>query len=316
LRTLLLGKKDVSDVLDMRRCIGICEKAYVALSEGSVISFPRIWLKSEFGGLLQTCVVRDPGYLAVKLLTRGVQTITLVDYAKGCMVVMDGSHITGLRTGAAAALSAKYLARGDSRTVGVLGTGFVARHSLWAMTETMKVESAKAYSRSPENRARFSHEMGERLGIEVHSAPSAADAVRDADIIVTATSAEEPVLLDEDVPPGAHIGAMGIQPEVDPRLFTHSRVFAELLTQSRVEGKLSNAIKAGAIGGNIVFPELGDVVAGKLKGRTSPYELTLYDSQGLAAHDAYCAWDAYTCLSEKGSGKWVDMDISRDILSY
>jgi len=303
-------------VLDMGTCIGVCERAYASMSGGRMLSFPRIWLRSEYGGLLGSAVVRDPGYLALKLLTRGVQVVLLVDYGRGCVVVMDGSHITGLRTGAAAALSAKYLARGDSRIVGVLGTGFVARHTLWAMCETMRVETARAYSRSAENRARFAGEMGDRLGIEVVEAPSAAEALRGADIVITGTRAEAPVLLDGDVPPGAHIAAMGNQPEVDPRIFLRAGVFTELLAQSRLEGKLSYAIKSGAVRGDADFPELGDVVAGKRSGRTSGEEVTLYDSQGLAAHDAACAWEAYTRLTEMGRGKWVDMDLPGDLLNY
>lgn len=316
MRTLLLGKQDVSEVLDMRTCIDICERAYVAMSEGRVLSFPRIWLRSEFGGLLGTAVVRDPGYLALKLLTKGVQVVILVDYAKNCLVMMDGSLITGLRTGAAAALSAKYLAKKDSRTVGVLGTGFVARHALWALSETMKIESVKAYSRSPKNRARFASEMGEKLDITVKDADSASEATRDADIIITGTRAEEPVLLSEYVPTGAHIAAMGNQPEVDPRICLRAKVFTELLQQSRLEGKLSYAIKSGVVKGDVILPNLSDVIAGKTKGRTSSEDITLYDSQGLAAHDAFCAWEAYTGLSEKGRGQWVEMDLPKDLLNY
>lgn len=316
MRTLLLGKQEVSEALNMKKCIDLCEKAYVLASEGHVQSFPRIWLRSEYGGLLGTAVIKEPGYLALKLLTRGVQVILLVDYTKNNVVLMDGSLITGLRTGAAAALSAKYLARKDSKTVGVLGTGFVARHTLWALCEMMKIESVKVYSRSNENRARYVKEMGEKLGIQINEATSPAGAVKDTDIIITGTKAEKPILQCEDVPPGSYIAAMGNQLEVDPKIFLRANVFTELLAQSKLEGKLGYAIRSGVVDENVIFPDLGDVITRKKLGRTLPNEVTLYDSQGLAAHDAVCAWEAYSQLSERGKGKWVDLDFQKEFPNY
>jgi ornithine cyclodeaminase/alanine dehydrogenase-like protein (mu-crystallin family) len=150
--------------------------------------------------------------------------------------------------------------------------------------------------------------MGENLDIPVQDADSASEATRDTDIIITGTRAEEPVLLSEYVLPGTHIAAMGNQPEVDPRIYLRAKVFTELLQQSKLEGKLSYAIKSGVVNGDVSSPTR-DVIAGKTKGRTSSEEITLYDSQGLAAHDAFCAWEAYTGLSEKGRGQWVEMDL-------
>jgi len=316
MKTLLLGKNDVSEALDMKKCIDICERVFILAKEGRVDNFPRMWLRSDYGGLLGTAVVKDPGYLALKLLTRGVQIVLLVDYTRNIVAMMDASLITGLRTGAAGALSAKYLARKDSRTVGVLGTGFVARHTLWALCETRKIESTKVFSRSGENRDKYAKDMGEKLGIEVIAAPSPAEAVRDVDIILTGTRADRPVLLYEEVPPGAHIAAMGNQPEVDPQLFLRANVFTELLEQSRLEGKLSQAIKAGVVKEDAVFPDLGDVITGKNQGRRSPEEITLYDSQGLAAHDAACAWEVYNQQSRRGKGQWVDFDLLKDVPNY
>ncbi len=316
MKTLLLGKQEVSEAINMKKCIDICERAFVLAKEGRVNNFPRLWLRTDFGGLLGTAVVRDPGYLSLKLLTKGVQVVLLVDYTKNIVVMMDASLITGLRTGAAGALSAKYLARKDSRNVGVLGTGFVARHSLWALCETMKIESAKVYSRSNENRSKYVKEMGEKLGIEIAAVTSAAEAVRDTDIILTGTRAEGPVLLYEDVPLGAHIAALGNQPEVDPRLFLKANVFTELMEQSKLEGKLSYAIKTGVVKEDVVFPDLGDVIIGRNPGRRSPEEITLYDSQGLTAHDAACAWEIYSQLSARGKGQWVDTDFLNEVPNY
>ncbi len=192
----------------------------------------------------------------------------------------------------------------------------MARHSLWALCETMKIESAKVYSRSSENRSKYVKEMGEKHGIEIAAVTSAAEAVRDTDIILTGTRAEGPVLLYEDVPLGAHIAALGNQPEVDPRLFLKANVFTELMEQSKLEGKLSYAIKTGVVKEDAVFPDLGDVIIGRNPGRRSPEEITLYDSQGLTAHDAACAWEIYSQLSARGKGQWVDTDFLNEVPNY
>ena len=313
MKTLILEKNDVSEVMNMKKCIDICEKAFALTSEGKVINFPRSWLRSDYGGLLGTAFVKEPGYLALKLLTRGVQIILLVDYTKGVLVLMDGSIITDLRTGAAGAVSAKYLAKKNSEIVGILGSGNVARNALWALCETIQIKSAKIFSRTRENRDRYAKEMGEKLGIEIAAVSSPAEAVEDADIIITATKAEQPVLLDENVPEGAHISALGNQPEVDPKIFLRAKVFTEFLEQSKLEGKLSYAIKAGVVDENVVFPDLGDVILGRKPGRTSPEDITLFDSQGLTAHDAVPAWEVYSQLSERGKGKWLDLDFGGGI---
>lgn len=311
MKTLILGKQDISSIINMKKCIDLCEKAFVLTTEGKVNHHPRTWLGSNYGGLLGTAYVEGEDYLTLKLLTKGVQVILLVDYTEGVSVLMDGGLITDLRTGAGGAISARYLAKEGAETVGVLGSGSVATFALQALCEEFDVRLAKVYSRTRANREKYAQTMGKALGIDVIAAPTSKEVVRDMDIIVTATKAVKPVLIDEDVSEGAHICALGNPPEVDPRLFLRCKIYLELNSQSKREGKLSNAIRAGVISENAVFPELGEVILGKTEGRTSPRDITLFDCQGLIAQDAVSAWEAYSELKKQGRGIWVDMDIGQ-----
>jgi alanine dehydrogenase len=305
---LTIEKKEISKLITMTKCIDLCEKAYTLTSENMIINFPRTWLKMEHGGLMGTAYVKDPGYLCFKLLSNGFRFICLLDYERETHVLMDGSWITDLRTGAGGAVSARYLAKKDSENVGILGTGNVARHTLWAINTEKKIEYAKVYSRKKENREKFVTRMKEQLGIELDSVSSAKEAVEDMDIVITATKATEPILLDDYVQEGMHICALGNQPEIDPKIFLKAKVFLESLEQSRTEGKLSYAIKSGVCDSSVSFPELGEVILGKHAGRESSKEITLFDCQGLIAQDAIPAWNVYKNLRGTSCGKINTLD--------
>lgn len=255
-----------------------------------------------------TAYVNEPGYLCLKLLSNGFRFICLLDYERETHVMMDGSWITDLRTGAGGAVSARYLAKKESENVGILGTGNVARHALWAMFTEKKIRYAKVYSRRKENREKFVTRMKEKLGIDLDSVSSAKEAVEDMDIIITATKATEPVLLNEYVQEGMHICALGNQPEIDPKIFLQANVFLESLEQSRTEGKLSYAIKSGVLDSSVSFPELGEIILGKHSGRESTRDITLFDCQGLIAQDAIPAWDVYKKLRGTSLGKISTLD--------
>jgi len=308
MKTLILEKSDISKIIKMKNCIDMCDEAFTMTTKGKIIQYPRNWLKPGRGGLLGTAYVTEPGYFILKLLTNGVQIILLVDYQRGTFVLMDGSLITDLRTGAGGAVSVRYLANENSETVGVLGSGNVAKHALWAICEEKEISYAKVFSRTETNRDRFVKEMEKMLGIKMSAVSSVDDAVRDVDIIVTATKATEPVLLEEHLQKGVHICALGNPPEIDPKIFLTAKVYLESLEQSRREGKLSNAIRAGLINGDAVFPELGEVILGISEGRTSREDITMFDCQGLTAQDAIPAWRAYTQMLEMGKGKWLDLE--------
>jgi len=317
MKTLILERGEISEAIDMKKCIDLCEMAFALTSEGKINYPPRIWLNHThassitppIGGFLGTAFVNEPGYLALKLLTKGIQVIFLFDYTKNIFVLMDGSIITDLRTAAGAAVSVRHIAQKNSSHIGILGSGNVARHTLWALCEELPIEVVKVYSHTRENREKYAKEMSQKLQLEVLAKSSAIKAVKDAQVIITATTANEKILLDEYVPDGAHICALGNPEEIDPRIFLRAKVFTELLEQSKREGKLSNAIKTGIIDEFTNFPELGDVILGLEKGRTTKEEVTLFDSQGLIAQDAVVAWEVYSKLYKEGKGKIMNLDI-------
>jgi ornithine cyclodeaminase/alanine dehydrogenase-like protein (mu-crystallin family) len=310
MKTLILSKKDISSIINMKKCIELCERAFVLTTEGGVTNYPRTWLESSYGGLLGAAYLEGEDYLTLKLLTKGTEIILIVDYKEGISVLMEGGLITDLRTGAGGAISARYLAKEGAENVGVLGSGRVATYALQALCEELELNEVKVYSRTQANREKYAETMSKTLGINVVAVPNSKEAVKDMDIIVTATKAVESILMDKEVSEGAHICALGNPPEIDPKLFLRSKVYLELNSQSKREGKLSNAIRAGVISDDTVFPELGEVILGRIEGRTDPRDITLFDSQGLIAQDAVSAWEAYSELKKQGVGIWVDMDIS------
>ena len=309
---LIIEKNDVSKVMNMKKCIDTCEKAFALTSEGKIINYPRLIGKSfakGYGGLLGIAFVADPGYLGEKLLTRGISIIYLVDYKKGVFALIDGTIITDLRTGAGGAVSAKHLAKKNSESVGVIGSGNVAKNTLWALCEAMQIKNAKVYSRTTENRERYAREMEKKLGIVVTAASSIKNAVQDVDIIVTATKAEQPTLLDEHVQEGVHIVSLGNPPELDPKIFLRAKVFSEFSEQSKREGKLSYAIESGVVDKNLVITDLGDVILARKPGRVGPKDITIFDCQGLTAQDVVTAWEVYSQISGRDMGRWLDLDI-------
>ncbi len=192
--------------------------------------------------------------------------------------VLEATELTAMRTAAVSALSCRALAREDSRRLCVLGSGAQARAHVEAFRHLREWDSMQAWSPSAERRARFAEECA------VEAALSAEEAVRGADVIVLATSSAEPVLRAQWVRPGAHVISVGAprpsEREMDPQLLRGARVFVDSRVSALAE---SGDIRACA--GLAIAAELGEVLAGAAKGRTSPKEITVFKSLGLAVED-------------------------------
>lgn len=217
--------------------------------------------------------------------------MVLFDVATGALrAVIEAGRLGELRTGAASGISSKYLAKSDSRVVGLIGSGRQARTQLEALNEVHELSAARVYSRNPANVEAYVKTMSERVYAELVACTSAAEAVRGADIVVTATSAAGPVLLADDLEQGMHVVAMGsnnpVHGEVDAAAVARvDRVFVDDLDGAHVEGgDLMAAERAGVLQWGQVI-ELGQVVAGRVAGRTADDEITLFASQGIALWD-------------------------------
>ena len=230
---LLLTRSDVEAALPMAECITSQEHAFREHGLGTAQTPHRLGLKvPEQDGLyiampsyLQQIPLTDPdqtGAMAVKVLTfypgnparldrpAIVATVLLHDPHTGALLaIMDGASITGLRTAAGSAVATKYLARADASTVGILGSGVQAEAHLIAMREVRPIQTAWVYSRDRDRRIDFAERMAARLGIEVIPVASARAAVEGADIVITATTAREPIVDGDWFAAGAHINCVG-----------------------------------------------------------------------------------------------------------
>ena len=217
-----------------------------------------------------------------------------------------------MRTGAASGVATKYMARQDADTVGIYGTGWQAESQLMAVCAVRKIRSIKAYSRKRDHREAFARRMESMLRVEVTPAATAEEAARGQAIIITATSAREPVLKGEWVDAGAHINAAGSnflsKAEIDVETIRRASLVAvDSIEQSKVEaGDLLPAIERGIISWESVT-ELGRIVAGRERGRTSAEEITIFKSNGIALEDISTALRVYNLARERGLGSPVSL---------
>ncbi len=222
-------------------------------------------------------------------------------------LLLDNGYLTEVRTAAAGAVAARHLARADAAAVAVLGAGAQARLQLQALALVRPLAEARIWARRPDQGRLAAAELADRLGIPVRAAATVDDAVRGADVIVTTTPAEAPVLRSDQVAAGQHVTAMGSDAghknELDPALVARAAPYvADRLQQVRLLGELHHAIRAGVVRADAPFPELGQVVAGLAPGRTSPDAVTVCDLTGTGVQDTAIAALAFRRACEQGAG--------------
>jgi alanine dehydrogenase len=207
------------------------------------------------------------------------------------LAICDGSHHTMMRTGSSAAVSAKWLARPNSKVLAILGAGTVGRGSLATCMEVFPWEEVRIWSRSSETLEDFAAEQRPLFpGLELRTSTSVEEVVRGADVIVTGTHAREWIVDDDWVSPGTHIAALGAdlegEQELDPRILQRARVFVDDIRQCIPDGEINVPIREGLLGADDVAGEIGKVIAGELEGRQSDDQITVFDSTGIALQDS------------------------------
>jgi ornithine cyclodeaminase/alanine dehydrogenase-like protein (mu-crystallin family) len=216
-------------------------------------------------------------------------TVTLFDGETGeVRVLMNASAITAIRTAAVSAVATKLLAREDARVLGILGAGVQARTHLEAMRAVRDFEEVRLYSPTPGHAEALAEEA------EAQAVASAEEAVRGADVVVTATNSLEPVLRREWLQPGAHVNVVGGRPpqmrELDVATVADSAFYVDRRESAEAEAwDYRDALEAGAIAPNHIRGEIGEVLVGAAPGRTSAEELTVFRSLGLAVEDLAAA---------------------------
>nr|WP_319516414.1 ectoine utilization protein EutC [uncultured Cohaesibacter sp.] len=209
-------------------------------------------------------------------------------------VLLDNGYLTDLRTAAAGAVAAKALSRADSKVATIYGTGLQARLQLEALCLVRPITSARIWGRSPDKAKATATELGETLGIDIKAFESGQEAAKGADILVTTTPSQKPILMADWLEPGQHVTAMGsdadYKNEIEPAIIGKANLYvADRLTQTRKLGELRSAIAASVVTGETQFPELGTIVAGARPGRETEADITVCDLTGMGVQDTAIA---------------------------
>jgi ornithine cyclodeaminase/alanine dehydrogenase-like protein (mu-crystallin family) len=313
--TLHISEAEVRAVLTMPLAVEAVEEISRKQATGEVVVHPRRRFELPGGGFFHYMAAADfsLGFVAMKQYTyvRGKLRflVPLYEMASGdLLALIEADYMGQQRTGAASGVATKYLARKDSRVVAIIGTGGQARTQLEAVAAVRKLQSARAYGRDSAKREKFCAEMSARLGIPVQPSASAAEAVRGADIVSTATTTSQPVVSGADLAPGAHINAIGANHAHKRELDDEAVASADIIVVDSVEQSRQEAgdLIIAFHGDEICWTgvkKLSEIVAGKASGRTSDTEVTLFKSNGIASWDLAVAMKVYAMAREKGLGR-------------
>jgi len=222
-------------------------------------------------------------------------------------VLLDNGYLTDVRTAAAGGIAAKWLARADARSAGLIGAGVQARLQLEALTLVRDIEEARVFARDPAQAARFAHEMSARLGLSVRAEPSAESVVRSSDIVVTTTPSTEPLVMAAWLAPGQHLTAMGSDAEhkneLEPAVLRQADLYVcDRQSQCATLGELHHAIASGLLMPEQRFPELGQIIAGATAGRETAQQITVCDLTGTGVQDTAIATFARHRALAAGAG--------------
>jgi ornithine cyclodeaminase len=321
-RFRLLTEDHVASLLSMAELVPAMEAAVARFSAREVLQPVRTVLsvgptRAYFG--LMPAYIEQPPRLGAKLVTvfnenhtRGLPshlaTILLLDSETGALLaVMDGRYITESRTAAVSAVSVRHLARADASTLAIVGSGVQARSHLEAYAEVRTLRDVRVWSPRERSRARFVDDMSGRVAARLHNCASAQEAVEGADLVVLATSSPVPVVEDDWVAAGAHVVSVGAcrpdQREMSPQLLRRGRVFVDSRDAALVEsGDIVMGIREHYISERQLAGELGEVVLGRVAGRTANDEVTIFKSLGMAVEDVVSADLVFRKALETGAG--------------
>jgi ornithine cyclodeaminase/alanine dehydrogenase-like protein (mu-crystallin family) len=318
---LVLNQEEVERLLDMEGCIEVMADALSALARGEVHVPLRFVVKPagepSLIGLMPAHRAGDMPLYSLKTVCvfpdnpkRGLDahqgTVTLFDGETGeVRALMNASAITAIRTAAVSAVATRLLAREDARELGVLGAGVQARSHLEALRLVRDFEGVRIFSPTAEHARSLAAETG------AEAVESAEEAVRGADVVVTATSSIEPVLEREWLKEGAHVNVVGGRPpmmrELDTATIAASAFFVDRRESAEAEAfDYRDALESKAIGPDHIRAEIGEVLIGAKPGRSAPGELTVFRSLGLAVEDLAAAEYVVRRARETGAGIEVE----------
>ena len=316
---LILSDRDIAGLLTMGEAIEAVEEAFSQLRRGKVVMPTRSTIMlPEYNGSISLM----PSYLeeskaqATKIISiypdnpgKGLPTtaawIVMNDPKTGQIkAFMDATYLTGVRTGAVSGVAMKYLAPKEARVVSVFGAGVQARNQAWAAATVRKLDEIRVYDPIKQAVDKFAEEMEEKLGIPIVKSTSGEEACKGADIILTATTSKTPVVKRAWLGDKVHISAIGaFYPdwrELETEIIRDAKVVIDEWEAIKLEsGDILIPIQEGEIAESHIYAEIGELVTGEKKGRTSQDGLTVFKSVGIAIQDSSVANLVLKKIAEK-----------------
>jgi ornithine cyclodeaminase len=327
-KAVVLDGREVRDLLPLPACIEAMSDALSRLAKGEVHQPLRLVFRPpDAAGLMAVmpAYAGGPGAaFGLKAIgifpgnaARGMDThqgiVCLFDGETGeLMALMNGAAVTAVRTAAVSGVATRALAREDAGDLAILGSGTQARAHLQAMASVRPLRRVRVASRRLENARRLASEMAPFVPVPIEPVATVAEALRGADLVVTATDAVDPLVRREWIAPGAHLNAIGAslpdRREVDSATMAAARLFVDRRESTTNEaGDYLIPLREGAIGPDHIAAELGEVLIGARPGRTEAAEITLFKSLGLAVEDLAAASLACERARESGRGAWIEL---------
>ncbi len=298
---LHISEEQVRAALPMTEAVELVEEAFRRLADGRMINHPRRRIRLAAGSFLHAMEAGDNVSMtfAAKMYVTGRAgarfVVTLFDAERSALLaVIDADALGQIRTGAASGVATKHLARRDADDLGLIGSGWQAESQLEAVAAVRTLSRVRVYSRTAEKREAFAAKMSARLGLDIIAVGGAREAIEGASIVTTVTGAREPVLEGAWLDAGCHVNAAGSnhakRREIDAVAVRRAGLVAvDSLEQARIEaGDLIQTAHEGLFDWDRA-KELAPIVAGVAPGRTSDEQITLFESQGLAAEDLIVA---------------------------
>ena len=321
--TLFLSRSEVEMLLPPPVCFAAVEQAFRQLAEGSVPPPAILAMHAERGSfhVKAGLLTADHPYFAAKLNANFPQNgrrhdlptiqgaVILSDATNGApLAIMDSISITALRTAAASAVAAKYLARKDWKTLVICGCGGQALAQLQALGNA---ERAIVYDLDGSKARAFATGVAKRTGMAVEASADLQGTVAEADVLVTCTTATKYFITCEMVRPGTFIAAVGAdheqKQEIQPELLAAARLVTDVTAQAVAIGDLHHAVAAGVMTADDVHAELGELICGRKPGRQSLEEITIFDSTGTGIQDVAAAIAVYHRALAQHAGRAVKL---------
>lgn len=312
---VIISQAEIKAMLEMPAVLKIVEEAFAASGRGTVQMPPKMYLNfPKYNGDLRIMptYMEELDIAGTKIVNvhpdnpqKGLPTVManifLNDPKTGALLaIMDGTFITNLRTGAAGGVAAKYLARKNSKIIGMVGAGAQAESQLLALHCGFKIESVKVFDQNQAKAKSFAEKLSKQLKLDVVAVATVQEAAI-ADIICTTTPSRQPIVMKEWIRPGTHINAIGSdaagKEELDPGILKMAKIVVDNWAQASHSGEINVPFSKGLIKQADIYAELGEIVVGKKAGRISDDEITIFDSTGLAIQDISTAKYVYDKLA-------------------